>query len=463
MGYSVRAVPDNWNFNASNPVWYVGGNYNQNLNYGMFYVNRNSVSNTNGNIGCRTIVIAIPYFNAQGAAHLLVKIRRTRRELVHPSGRWKTREATMRGEYTLKRTGHLYEMMISDENLFKAIVGVNAGHRWHKGHKPNRTVMWVESHIPEAITALREILENGFEPKPVKVSRRFDRSAGKWRDICEPALWPDQYIHHALIQVLQPAMMRGMDNFCCGSIKGRGIHYGMKAIKKWMKNDPKGTKWCMEMDIRLFYNSLMPAVVMARLRQIVKDRKAFRVAEKVMMQGILAGLYPSQWFANTTLQPLDRLIRENGATHYLRYMDNFTIFSSNKRTLKKIFCVAESWLKERGLSIKDNWQIFPTASRAVRGLGYRFFRGYTLLRKRNLLRLKRQLRVLYRRKKACPLLAAGLISRLGQLKHCNSTAIYRKIVKGRVVRYLKNIVREHTRRELEKWSLYSAGPVALRP
>ena len=38
-----------------------------------------------------------------------------------------------------------------------------------------------------------------------------------------------------------------------------------------------------------------------------------------MKHGILIGAYFSQWFANTVLQPLDRLIRESGlCDHYLR-------------------------------------------------------------------------------------------------------------------------------------------------
>lgn len=44
---------DNWNFNASNPCLYVGGNYGQNGNHGLFYVNYNTASNTSSNIGSR--------------------------------------------------------------------------------------------------------------------------------------------------------------------------------------------------------------------------------------------------------------------------------------------------------------------------------------------------------------------------------------------------------------------------
>lgn len=46
---------DNWNFNTSNPCVHVGGNYNQNLNYGLFHVNYNSTSNANSLIGSRVL------------------------------------------------------------------------------------------------------------------------------------------------------------------------------------------------------------------------------------------------------------------------------------------------------------------------------------------------------------------------------------------------------------------------
>ena len=37
---------------------YVGGNYNDNANYGFFYFNaNNSASNTNGNLGSRNLFI----------------------------------------------------------------------------------------------------------------------------------------------------------------------------------------------------------------------------------------------------------------------------------------------------------------------------------------------------------------------------------------------------------------------
>ena len=39
VGALVFGSSDNWNFNASNPCLHFGGNYNQNGNHGLFYVN----------------------------------------------------------------------------------------------------------------------------------------------------------------------------------------------------------------------------------------------------------------------------------------------------------------------------------------------------------------------------------------------------------------------------------------
>ena len=55
VNFAADDVPDNWNFNGSNPCLHHGGNYNQNQNHGPFYINYNNASNANSNIGCRLL------------------------------------------------------------------------------------------------------------------------------------------------------------------------------------------------------------------------------------------------------------------------------------------------------------------------------------------------------------------------------------------------------------------------
>ena len=262
----------------------------------------------------------------------------------------------------MKRAGKLFDTLISDDNLLLAIDEVNRTHHWCKGHRPNTCTAWVEETKAERVKDLRRMLIKGFEPKPPHVSQRWDTSARKWRTISEPAQWPDQYVHHALIQALQPKMMQGMDFYCCGSIRGRGTEREKKAIERWLKYDRKGTKYEFCGDIRHFYESLTPEVVMARMRQLYKDRRVLDLIEHIIRNGIQLGTYTSQWLANAVLQPLDRLIRESGyCKHYARYMDNMTTFGPNKRKLRKLRILVEDWLNAHDLKLKGDWQVFPVA------------------------------------------------------------------------------------------------------
>ena len=101
-----------------------------------------------------------------------------------------------------------------------------------------------------------------------------------------------------------------------------------------MKNE-KATRYCAELDIKHFYPNIKPRHVVDSLKRIIKDRRVIDLAERIIRQGILIGFYTSQWFANLVLQDLDELIRRY-STHYIRYMDNMTIFHSNKRKLRKL-------------------------------------------------------------------------------------------------------------------------------
>lgn len=362
----------------------------------------------------------------------------------------------------MKRVNHLFEKLISDENLKNAIEEVNRTHHWKPGHKPNKTTAWVELTKEERIKDLRKIIEDGFIQKKPHIVERYDESARKMRTISEPIQWPDQYVHHALIQVIQPVMMRGMYRYCCGSIRGRGTHYAKKVIEGWMK-DEKSTRYCFSCDIRHFYDSLSPDVVMDRMRSLIKDRRILDLISRITKDGIKIGAYPSQWFANTTLQPLDEMIiQSNLCTHYVRYMDNMTIFGSNKRHLRRLKDLVEAWLSAHDLELKGDWQIYPVIStkfpkgRLPDAVGYRYGRGYTLPRKHNYLRIKRGF-ARYRKKirehkRIPPRMAESIMSRLGQLKHCNNVNIYKGLFRyEKIQRKLKTIIRTK-RKELMTWS-----------
>ena len=80
-------------------------------------------------------------------------------------------------------------------------------------------------------------------------------------------------------------------------------------------------------------------------------------------------------------------------------------------------------------------------------MGYRYGRGYTLPRKKNVLRFKRACRRVLRRLTVglAPTVrqAQSLLSRAGYLKHCNARGVITRCLDPIGVGYLKHIVRMH--------------------
>lgn len=203
-----------------------------------------------------------------------------------------------------------------------------------------------------------------------------------------------------------------------------------------------------------------------------------------MEYGVLIGAFFSAWFLHLVLQPLDLMIhqREYGVSHYLRQMDNFTIFASSKRKLRKLIRDIQAWLADVGLKLKDNWQVFrigftprvekareqlPEAKQRRRrpripsALGYRFGHGYTILRKHNLFRLKQSLHLYYYRRDRNRVIsfkrASGLISRLGQLRKCDCQRILERYYQPKTMFDLKKVVRKECRRLQKLYPPYQAA------
>ena len=210
---------------------------------------------------------------------------------------------------------------------------------------------------------------------------------------------------------------------------------------------------------------------MERMRHLIKDARTLDLIWRIIKDGIKIGFYTSQWFGNATLQPLDQKIRDKGVHLSIRYLDNFTMFSSKKRTLKTAVRVIDIWLRNHGMKLKGNWQVFKikgktpvettqtgmtrVRDRLPNALGYRFGRGFTLLRKLGLLNIKRQvarfLRKLERGTYISVKLCQGMLSRLGRLRHCNRVRIYERYIPNGTQKLAKNIIRKNGK-ELTKWS-----------
>ncbi len=74
----------------------------------------------------------------------------------------------------MKRAKDLYQKLISDENLRLAILTVNATHKWHPHHRPNKTVLRVGGgHRRICGEAARSSSTDMMRPH--RIARRWDK------------------------------------------------------------------------------------------------------------------------------------------------------------------------------------------------------------------------------------------------------------------------------------------------
>ena len=298
----------------------------------------------------------------------------------------------------MKRVGFLYPKITSRENIARAITNAS------KGKKDRRIVKQILGNYNFYVNEVQKMLINKtYAPSPYIILKIKDGTRKKERIIYKPQFYPDQIVHWALMQQIEPILKRGMYDLCCASIRGRGLHTATKYVKRIIVNDRKNTKYCLQLDIKKFYPSIDRDILKSKFKRIIKDPDTLHLLGLIVdssEEGVPIGNYTSQWFANFFLQDLDHFIKEQlKVKYYVRYMDDMLLFSRNKKELHKARLQIVEFLKKENLRLKENWQLFKVDSRPLDFLGYRLYRGYTTIRKSNFLRIKRRIKKIHKKGK----------------------------------------------------------------
>lgn len=418
----------------------------------------------------------------------------------------------------MKTYKNLYEKIISEENLKKTFF------KAAKGKRKRKDIQRILDSVDEHAAILHDILKReDFKPahhKPIQINDGFKM---KKRHIIKPFYKYEQVVHHAIIQVLAPTdkeiaedrslkkvINRGAYEFTCGSVKGRGAHYGKRYIERWIRNDRKNTKYVLKIDVRHFFESIPHDKLKEKLRKVIADKKTLRLLDLIIdavPAGLPLGYYTSQWLANFYLQDLDHFIKQEiwlpekekkirqyaarmkrkggktnampkyqcGIKYMVRYMDDIVCFGANKRDLKTALERIEEYCGGKlGLEIKPNKQIFPLSKeiplteaeigrkrergrqakkktkevgRALDFMGFLFRRTRTTIRKAILYRITRKARKIAKKEKTNWYDAASIISRMGYFKHTDAYNVYLERVKPYVnIKKLKKIISKHERK-----------------
>ncbi|MBE6725106.1 MAG: RNA-directed DNA polymerase [Ruminococcaceae bacterium] len=348
-----------------------------------------------------------------------------------------------------KRIGFLYDKMCDKVFIRTAILEGAVGK--HKRADVKAVLEDLDGYVNKTYEML---VNRAYVPTPPRSKRIYDKTCQKERTIQIVPYFPDGIMHWLCVKAMRGVLMRGMYRWSCASIPGRGNKCAWSYVKRALKKDPKGTKYCLKMDIKSYYPSIRPKRLIWALARKIKDKLFLKTVYSIVASnpdpGIAVGFYINQWLANYFLEPLDRLICSlPGVKHYVRNMDDMVVFGSSKRDLHRARAKISEFLLDRlSLVLKGNWQVFPVDGRGVDFIGYRFFHSHTALRRRNFLRFIRQCRRVAGMAAdgiAIPFHeASGLLSRAGSLKHCDCAGAKRRYLdEGVSVGRLKRVVREH--------------------
>lgn len=339
----------------------------------------------------------------------------------------------------MKRYGNLYQRIIAPENIALAHQNAKKG----KGHYSE--VKMVEGNPSYYLRQLHELLEaKAFHTAPYRRKIVFD--SGKLREIYKLPYYPDRIVHHAIMNVLQPIWDKTFIYDCFSAVPGKGIHAGLTRLHQFMRDREK-TQYCLKFDIRHYYPSVVHRSLLRILEQKIKCPDTLWLLEDIVRspggdRNIPIGNYLSQYFANIYLSPFDHWLKEDkGIKYYIRYSDDGVILSQGKEDLHDLLSEIGDYLASLGLALNPKTQIFPVDKRGIDFLGYRSFRGYTLLRKSSAKRFKEKVRQLeLDGEELTPqFIVSSLMSYLGWIKHCNGHNL--------LSRYLLN--NEHLMRRLD--------------
>lgn len=347
----------------------------------------------------------------------------------------------------MKRIGNLYEKICSMDNLKLAHQHAKKGKGWYQ------EVRKIDRNPDKYLKELQDMLLNHtYHTSQYEVF--FKKEGQKVRKIYKLPYFPDRVAQWAIIQVIEPYIIRNLIADTYSAIPERGIHYGLNRVQKAMQTDVKGCQYCLKIDARHYYQSVNHEILKQKFRRLFKDPDLLWVLDEIIDSidtadeedliqigedlypetGIPIGNYLSQYSGNYYFSSFDHWMKEDRRVpHYFRYMDDIVIFGQSKEYLHTLLSdVREYFGSELKLVIKDNWQIFPTYVRGVDYLGYRIFMNYVLLRKSTVKEMKRRMILIQKKVSRGNLMNYGewcsIHSYQGWMLHCDSFRLSQKYI-----------------------------------
>jgi retron-type reverse transcriptase len=344
------------------------------------------------------------------------------------------------------RIGNTWEKIIAFENLLAAARLAQQSKRY----RPNVLAFNAERE-KNLIKLQDELIEQTYHPGQYRSFRITDPKPR----LISAAPYRDRVVHHALCQIIVPVIERTFIFDSYANRTGFGTHRALKRFTHFARHN----RYVLQCDICQYFPSIDHEILKRALHHKLKCPDTLALIDLIIdssnpqdpvsnyypgddlltplqrRQGLPIGNLTSQFFANVFLDGFDHFIKEKlKIKQYLRYVDDFALFSDDKAILQQARQAIEAYLTTLRLKIHPiKSQLFATAHGA-NFVGYRVLPDRIRVRSDNLQRGRQRLQGLQRD------LEAGLVSEsefeqrliawFAHLSHADSHHLRQKILKS---------------------------------
>ncbi len=278
------------------------------------------------------------------------------------------------------------------------------------------------------------------------------------RRLISAAPFRDRVVHHALCNLIEPIFEQGFIEDSYANRPGKGTHRALDRCQQFARRCP----YVLQCDIRQCFPSIDHGLLRGILWRKVSDAQVRRLIDQILAGGenvlsdeyemvwfqgddLLAAIRPrglpignltSQFWANCYFTPFDHFVkRELRCRAYLRFVDDFMLFSESKAQLWAWRAAIVDRLARLRLTIHPQAQPHR-CSKGISFLGFRVFAGQRRLKRRKVIFFRRHLHTLVTAYAGGLLSLADLDASVrGWVNHARygNTVGLRKAVLGQVV------------------------------
>ena len=236
----------------------------------------------------------------------------------------------------------MIEKVINRKNMLKAYrqVMMNAGSSGVDGMSVNA----LSKHLKENRDKIMTGMVNGnYLPQPI-LGVEMPKGNGKFRLLGIPTV-TDRLLQQAVLQVVGPSFELEFKEHSYGFRPNRNAH---QAVQQAQKNIHEGHDHIVDIDLKNFFDEVDHSILLQLLYRKVKCRQTLRLIRKWLRapmlvkgklvkrrKGVPQGSPLSPLLSNIMLHELDRELEKKGH-RYVRYADDFSVYTKSKTTARKV-------------------------------------------------------------------------------------------------------------------------------